>query len=160
MYGPTRLQILVQGVNPTICVGVSNYKLSIQNPKLLDFSRNIKDMVHDMELNYQQDLLMLLLVSYTLSFEEWFLKLSINSSFNKGCPSNEELQFVFWTKVLSFSCSMWSYLNVSGVSDTPSTSQRDFVKIILIIITLTTLVLAILACFVANEEICKECLDL
>ena len=47
------IQILVQSVNPATRVGVSNYKLDIQNTKLSDILNNLKDIVDDIELNYQ-----------------------------------------------------------------------------------------------------------
>ena len=53
MDGPTMLQIIVQSINPTTRVGVSQYKLAIQNSKISDHAGNMKDMLDDMETNYQ-----------------------------------------------------------------------------------------------------------
>ena len=53
MDGPTMLQILVQSINPTTRVDVSNYKLAIQNSKILDHAGNMKEMLEDMDTNFQ-----------------------------------------------------------------------------------------------------------
>ena len=52
--GPTMLQIIIQGINPTTRVGVSDFKKSIQNCKLSMFDNNVKDMLDDMDANYQE----------------------------------------------------------------------------------------------------------
>ena len=52
--GPTMLQILIQGINPTTRVGVSDFKKAIQNCKLSMFNNNVKDMLDDMDSNYQK----------------------------------------------------------------------------------------------------------
>ena len=51
--GPTMLQIIIQGINPTTRIGVSDFKKSIQNCKLSMFNNNVKDMLDDMDANYQ-----------------------------------------------------------------------------------------------------------
>ena len=48
------LHILVQSITPTTRVGVSNYKLVIQNSKLSDHTRNMKEMLDNMESNYHR----------------------------------------------------------------------------------------------------------
>ena len=52
--GPTMLQILVHSVNLTTCVGVSNYRLVIQNSNLSDRAENVKVVLYKMEVNYQK----------------------------------------------------------------------------------------------------------
>ena len=48
------LQIIIQGINLTIHVSVSDFKKSIQNCKLPMFDNNVKDMLDDMNANYQE----------------------------------------------------------------------------------------------------------
>ena len=50
---PTMLQILIQRINPTICVRVSDFNKVIQNCKLSIFCNNIKDMLDGIYSDYQ-----------------------------------------------------------------------------------------------------------
>jgi len=51
---PTMLQIIINGINPTTRVGVSDFKKAVQNAKLSTSSNNVKDMLDDMTSNYQE----------------------------------------------------------------------------------------------------------
>ena len=51
--GPTMLQIIIQGINPTTRVGVSDYKMEIQNATLPKHNNNVQDMLDYMEMNYE-----------------------------------------------------------------------------------------------------------
>ena len=52
--GPTMLQIIVQGINPTNRVGVSDYKMEIQNATLPKHSNNVQEMMDFVEANYEE----------------------------------------------------------------------------------------------------------
>ena len=52
--GPTMFQLIVNSVNPITRVGVSSYKMEIQNVSLQKFSNNIQYMVDFMEANYEE----------------------------------------------------------------------------------------------------------
>ena len=52
--GPTMLQLTVNSINPTTCVGVSDCKIDIQNTILQKFSNNVQEMVDFVEANYEE----------------------------------------------------------------------------------------------------------
>ena len=52
--GPKILQLIVNSINPKTCVGVSNYKIEIQNETLQKFNSNLQAMVDFMEANYEE----------------------------------------------------------------------------------------------------------
>ena len=52
--GPTMLKILVQSINPTTRVGVSDYKDRISAARMNKFSHNLIQMLDDMESNYHR----------------------------------------------------------------------------------------------------------
>ena len=48
------LQLTVNIINPTTCVGISNYKMEIQNATLQKFSNNVQEVVDFIEANYEE----------------------------------------------------------------------------------------------------------
>ena len=52
--GPTMLQIIIQGINPTTRVGVSDFKMEIQNATLPKHNDNVQEMLDYMEMNYEE----------------------------------------------------------------------------------------------------------
>ena len=52
--GPTMLQMIIQVINPTTRVGVSDFKMEIKNATLPKYNNNVQDMLDYMEMNHKE----------------------------------------------------------------------------------------------------------